>query len=106
MESFIIQIPDTIQDHIREIAVKSGLPQGEDAVEAISEGWLQKNNLFDTRISELQLETTEVLEADFPRGALLLTYSGSLITIDPVIENRRRVQYTSIGLRLDVPDSA
>ena len=38
-----------------------------------------------------------------PGGALALTYSGSLVSLEPVIEGRRRVEYASIPLRADVP---
>ncbi|MFW5802253.1 MAG: hypothetical protein ACOCVC_09485, partial [Spirochaeta sp.] len=84
----------------------SGLPQGEDSIEAIAQGWLQKLELFTEKTDELDMESVEELQPDFPRGALLLTYSGSLLTIGPMIEDVRRIEYTSIGLRHDVPDSA
>ena len=40
------------------------------------------------------------------RGALFLTYSGSLLTIGPLVEQKRAVEYTSIGIRQDVPEQA
>lgn len=106
MENYLDQIPEDIQDHIRDIATTSGLPQGEDAVEAIAEGWLQKKKLFEEKIAELDMETVEELPVDFERGALLLTFSGSLLTVSPLHDQTRNVEYTSIGLRHDVPDSA
>lgn len=106
MGNYLEQVPERIQDHIREIAATSGLPQGEDAVEAISQGWLQKQELFEEKLEELNMELVERLPVDFERGALLLTYSGSLLTVGPLQESQRKVEYTSIGLRHDVPDSA
>jgi len=35
-----------------------------------------------------------------------MTYSGSLLTLGPMVEGERQAEYTSIGLRKDVPDSA
>ena len=35
-----------------------------------------------------------------------MTYSGSLITVGPIGDNGRKVEYTSVGLRTDVPESA
>ena len=106
MGNYLDQIPEDIQDHIRDIAATSGLPQGEDAVEAIAQGWLQKKQLFDEKIAELNMDTVDELAVDFERGALMLTYSGSLLTISPLHDQTRKVEYTSIGLRHDVPDSA
>src|SRR5208337_3576202 len=40
------------------------------------------------------------------RGCLAMTYSGSLINIGPQRDQGRNVQYVSIGLRKDVPESA
>jgi len=37
---------------------------------------------------------------------LALTYSGSLVNIGPIKEDGRTVEYTSIGLRADVPEAA
>lgn len=105
MGIFLDQVPEEIQDHIRDIAATSGLPQGDDAVEAISEGWLEKQRLFEEKTAELNMETVDELAADFPRGALVITYSGSLLTIGPQKDQQRRIEYTSIGLRHDVPDA-
>lgn len=33
-----------------------------------------------------------------------MTYSGSLVLIGPLVEDSRKAQYISIGLRKDVPD--
>jgi nucleoid DNA-binding protein len=43
------------------------------------------------------------LAEDDPRGALLLTYSGSLVSVGPLEAGGRRVEYASIELRTDVP---
>ena len=39
------------------------------------------------------------------RGALFLTYSGSLISVSPMKFGERDLEYTSIGYRTDVPES-
>ncbi|AFG38868.1 hypothetical protein [Spirochaeta africana] len=106
MGTYLDQVPEKIQDHIRDIAATSGLPQGEEAVEAIAQGWLQKQELFAEKTAELDMESVDDILPDFERGALLLTYSGSLLTVGPLVGDGRWVEYTSIGLRHDVPDSA
>ena len=35
-----------------------------------------------------------------------MTYSGSLLTIGPIADDGRNVEYASVGLRTDVPESA
>ena len=42
MGEYLSQIPTEIQDHIRQITRSSGLPEGEDSVEMIAMGWLEK----------------------------------------------------------------
>jgi hypothetical protein len=37
---------------------------------------------------------------------MLMTYSGSLITVGPLMDDGRSVEYRSIGIRNDVPASA
>ena len=106
MGTYLDQVPEKIRDHIRDIAATSGLPQGEEAVEAIAQGWLQKQELFSEKTEELDMELVDDITPDFERGALLLTYSGSLLTVGPLLGDSRTVEYTSIGLRHDVPDSA
>ena len=84
----------------------SGLPEGEESVEIISQGWLEKMNVFEEQIQKMEMEEVDLLEKDEEKGALVLTYSGSLVNLGPLVDNVRKVQYASIGLRSDVPDVA
>jgi nucleoid DNA-binding protein len=52
------------------------------------------------------MEDLAVFRADDPRGALLLTYSGSLLSVGPLKGEGRRIEYASIELRTDVPHLA
>lgn len=106
MGEFLDQIPEKLRNHIREITRTSGLPDDEESVEKIANGWLEKDRAFVQKIQELDMEEVELLEKDDPRGVLALTYSGSLVNIGPVVNDVRNVQYMSIGLRNDVPDVA
>ena len=51
------------------------------------------------------MEEIESFEQSDDRSVLALTYSGSLINIGPKIEGNRQLEYTSVGLRSDVPDA-
>jgi len=106
MSEYMSQIPVEIQGHIRQITRSSGLPDTEDSLEMIAQGWLEKKERFERHISRMSLEEVDVLERADGRGCLAMTYSGSLINIGPQRDQGRNVQYVSIGLRKDVPESA
>lgn len=106
MGTYLDQIPAEIQTHIRQITKTSGLPDTEDSVELIAQGWLEKKELFEKQTADLHLEQVELLEKEEERGCLAMTYSGSLLDIGPLQEGGRRVGYASIGLRQDVPAAA
>ena len=106
MGNYLEQIPPEIHDHIRKITKTSGLPDTEDAVDLIAQGWLEKKSRFERIIGEMKLEEVELLEKTDTRGCLAMTVSGSLVSIGPLRKNARTVQYASIGLRKDVPESA
>jgi hypothetical protein len=106
MGEYLDQIPAEVQDHIRQITKSSGLGEGEESVEMIAKGWLEKKELFESKLAEMNMEEVEELEQDDEAGCLAMTYSGSLLNIGPVMEEERNVQYTSIGLRQDVPEAA
>jgi len=106
MGEYMNQIPEKLRNHIQQIIKTSGLPEGEESEEKIAQGWLEKSRIFEEKIAEYNMEEVESLEIDEESGALILTYSGSLITLGPLVEGVRNVQYSSIGLRKDVPESA
>jgi nucleoid DNA-binding protein len=104
MERFFEQVPDRIKFHLQEVTKSSGLPYSEASLETISKAWLEKKRLFEEQTRSLHMVEVETVTMDDPRGALLLTYSGSLISIGTLHENSRWAEYASIGLRKDVPD--
>jgi hypothetical protein len=104
MGEFFDQLPDNIKSHIQDITKTSGLPDNEDSLEIISEGWLEKKKTFEEEIRNMNMEEIDSLSKDDERGALAMTYSGSLINIGPIVDGARKAAYASIGLRKDVPD--
>jgi hypothetical protein len=100
------QIPVHVRDHILKITASAGLEDNEESVELIAHAWLEIKSLFEQRIGNAEMEEWDEFPSDEDRGALVLTYSGSLITLGPLVEGKRTVEYTSIGLRKDVPESA
>jgi hypothetical protein len=106
MGEYFDQIPDDLKRHVKESTRTSGLPDTEESLEKISEAWLEKKRVFEEKTANLRLEEVRSLGAAEERGALALTYSGSLVTIGPLVEGARKVAYVSIGLRSDVPEAA
>jgi hypothetical protein len=107
MGEHLDRVPVEIQDHIREITRTSGLPDTEDSVELIAEGWLEKKSTFEKQVVDMGMEEIGSLPKGDARGCLAMTLSGSLLNIGPLREGEgRTVQYASIGLRQDVPGTA
>ena len=106
MGDHLEQIPVEIQAHIRDITKSSGLPDTDESVDMIAEGWLEKKERFEKHVSQRSFEEVDVLEKADGRGCLAMTWSGSLLNIGPLRDQGRNVQYVSIGLRKDVPESA
>lgn len=99
-------INETIRRHLRQLVKTAGLPDTEESRQSLEAAWLEKMNSFDDEVESRGMEQTDTLPAEFEGGALLMTYSGSLITVGPLTGNGRGVAYRSIGLRNDVPESA
>ena len=106
MNEHLDLVPVEIQSHIREITRSSGLPDTDESVDLIAEGWLEKKERFERITQRMNMEEADILEASDERGCLVMTYSGSLLNIGPLRENGRSVQYAAIGLRSDVPKAA
>jgi hypothetical protein len=99
-------ISDKIRQHIKQLVKTAGLPDTEDSLETLEEGWMEKLEFFETQAAERNMEMVDDFEGDDERGAMMLTYSGSLINLGPRGEEGRHVEYHSIGIRNDVPESA
>lgn len=103
MESYFKQLPQTIQNHVKEVAKSVEAHGDEDPLELVSRVWLEKRRMFEEQTKNLRMEETDILASDDSRGALVLTYSGSLLSLTTLSDNVRMVEYASIGLRKDVP---
>jgi len=99
-------VAEAVKPHIQSLVKTAGLPDTEDSLELLAGGWLEKQNTFFEETKRQDMEEVDSFEISDPRGALILTYSGSLLTLGPEQDEVRSVEYTSIGLRHDVPESA
>lgn len=95
-----------IQVHLKEIAKTSGLPLTNESYERLAAAWLEKLAAFEAIMADNGLVEASQVGKDDAKGALALTWSGSIINVGPLVDGTRRCEYTSIGLRADVPASA
>ncbi len=106
MGEYLDQVPETVKDHLVRLVKTAGLPDDEESVERISQAWLEKKETFERRIAQFNMEETDEFEKDDENAVLMMTYSGSILSIGPVMDGVRNVEYSSIGIRKDVPESA
>jgi len=98
-------VAEQVKEHLKKLVVTAGLSDSEESLELMAGAWLEKQSSFHEQTKSNDMEEADVLEIDDGRGALVMTYSGSLLTIGPETDSGRTVEYSSIGLRTDVPDS-
>jgi nucleoid DNA-binding protein len=104
MADSIENLPARVRTHLEQITRSSGLPDNAESLAKMAVLWAEKKRLFEEQIRSLDMEEVETLAADDPRPVLLLTYSGSLISLGPAsARGGRRLEYASIELRADVP---
>ncbi len=104
MEDIKNKLPDQIKSHLKNLVEASGLPDNEDSLNRIAENWLNKKEMFEGQIKNLNMLELDSFSKEENRPALLLTYSGSLISLGPEKSGNRWLEYASIKLRNDVPD--
>lgn len=104
MDQNIQSLPEHIISHLKGLVTSSGLPDSEESFEKIAKNWIEKKNMFESQIKALDMIEVESLTKDDVKGSILITYSGSLISISPLFEDSRWVEYASIKFRSDVPE--
>jgi nucleoid DNA-binding protein len=96
-------ISQSIRRHLAALVRSSGLPESEESLQRMTVAWLQKKRMFEDQARALDMEDLTGLPGGDPRGVLLLTWSGSLVSLEPPGTAGRRGEYASIELRTDVP---
>lgn len=106
MGEYFDQLPSDIQEQVKNITKTSGLEINDESYEIMAQAWIEKKDAFEEKISELGMEESESFSIEDESGGIFMTYSGSLVNVGPMVDGIRNVEYTSIGIRSDVPDSA
>jgi len=97
-------LPAPVRAHLEKILSSSGLPENEESYRRLAEAWAEKERMFAAQIHSLGMEEILELVSDDQRPVLILTYSGSLLSLGPAASGgKRRLEYASIELRSDVP---
>ena len=104
MEESIANLPDYIKKHLESVLKTSGLPENQDSYDKISKIWVEKKEMFEAQTKNLDMIEVDSLNIDDKRASLILTYSGSLVSLGPSSNGKRWLEYASIKLRNDVPD--
>jgi len=99
------EIPENVLKHLHYVAKSFGLGRDDETIQMLADSWAEKLNTFENKMTELGMDEVGLFETEDQRGALALTYSGSLLAISPLSDGGRKIDYTSIGLRKDVPES-
>ena len=92
MGQYFDQIPAALQNHVKGLVKSVKVDEGTDALEVVSQAWLEKKAVFEDKIGAMNMEEVNDLSADDAKGALALTYSGSLVNIGPLVDGVRTVE--------------
>lgn len=106
MSEYLNIVSDKVKNHLKQLVVKAKLEDSEESLELMAKAWVEKLESYKNQVENRELLEVDKFEKDDERGALLITYSGSLLCVGPLENGVRKVGYTSIGLRTDVPEGA
>jgi nucleoid DNA-binding protein len=108
MPEYTSQLTPAIRAHLNGLIRTSGLPETQESLEQMARAWFQKKAMFEGQVKALNMRELERFSADDARGALLLTWSGSLLSAGPrkADAGGRAMEYASIDMRIDVPHLA
>jgi hypothetical protein len=99
-------IPSKVQTHLAGLLKETGLANDKEAMKKLMEAWLLKKALFHKMTEHEQFARADSMAKDGKNGCIAITYSGSIVSIGPLHDNKREIKYTSIGMRTDVPEAA
>lgn len=105
MSSFFEKLPPHARKRVTQMADELD-SQDAHVREKIAASWLEKMNAFQAKTHMFGMVEVTSFHVDEPRGALVMTYSGSILLLGPPKNGRREATYTSVGSRTGVPPVA
>jgi len=98
------ELPMEIRSQIESLLDAGGRTAPPEQKERYARIWKNKLELFSAQISNIGMDFVPLLGTGDKRGCILLTYSGSLVSVGPETAGKRWLEYASIKFRHDVPD--
>ncbi|MBN1413138.1 MAG: hypothetical protein JW969_20025 [Spirochaetales bacterium] len=103
MEDILQKMPEALSAHLKSLMKVSGFDADSKSQKAFIKNWLKKKALFDKIVEHQDFQIVTRIDPGFRGGIVLLTYSGSLLTVAPEDESgSREIVYNSIDMRKDV----
>src|SRR4030042_1292700 len=90
-------------EQLKMILKDSTLPDNENSLKKIIEAWLIKRALFNKIIEHGNFKIVKNHKKDNKNACIAITLSGSIIAIGPILNGYRKIIYTSLDMRKDVP---
>ncbi|ADK79252.1 histone family protein DNA-binding protein [Sediminispirochaeta smaragdinae DSM 11293] len=97
-------MPKVIEQHLKGLAATLDFVDAEEGFSRLKQAWSEKERLFTGQTRLLEMAEIKELAEDDSRGCILLTNSGSLLSLFPHTGEGRAMEYASIPIRSDVPD--
>lgn len=98
------EITVTIKNHLKSLLTESPLPDTDESLETLMDAWIKKETMFKSQCKSLNMKEVSEFHVNDGRGALIVTFSGSLLGIGGLKDGNRWIEYSSIKLRSDVPE--
>jgi hypothetical protein len=103
IDAVLAKMPLALADHLRSLMKLCGFDGRPDKQKSFLSNWLKKKAFFDKIVEHQGFHNITRLEPGFKQGVVILTYSGSLLTLSIEDEDgNREAIYNSIDLRKDV----
>ncbi len=103
MADILTKMPPALSKHIESLMSLGGFDTEPATKKKFVRYWLRKKAFFDKIIEHQGFKLVQRIEAGFKDGIIVLTYSGSLLTLSPEsADGKRELVYNSIELRKDV----
>ncbi len=107
MAEYFDELDPKVADHISSLRKSVKIEDDGEALETLARAWKEKEDAFVHQILVRKMEMVDEFDPyDENGGVLLLTYSGSLLSVGPIVDGKRTATYASIGMREDVPEFA
>ncbi len=99
------KLPKDVQNHLMSLSGISDMTATPAFQDLLAEAWNRKEKIFTDQVNSFGMRMEHQLSSDEKRAFLVLTYSGSILGVGPVLSKGvREIVYASIGFRKDVPE--